>query len=212
MNSSTLDFVNYVLSLIGEQPLLSTAGNLGQLVRNSIYSSTLSIVQATRASFFEQFITGTTTNLDPLVPALVLPEETVQVLEVAIVDASGDFITIHRLELSQMSYYPAYTYDIIGSNLYLSKSVDRPAQVKVRALVLPTLPTADDAPVSIPKPLQPAIAHSAASILCLSYIDDGNAAAQHKRIADEMTLMLRQQFGITKGRTFNMSKIRDTYA
>lgn len=208
---NTLEFVNYVLSLIGEQPLLSTAGNLGQLVRNAIYSSTLSIVQTTRASFFEQFITGTATNVDYLVPALVLPEETIQVLEVAIVDISGDVITLQQLPHSQMLYYPAYTYDIVGNKLYLSKTVDRPINIRVRALVLPTVPTADDAPVGIPKPIQPAIAHGAASILCLTYVDDSNAAAQHKNIADEMSLMLRQQFGITRGRVFNMSNTRDTY-
>jgi len=196
---------NYVLSLIGEQPLLSSAGNLGQLVRNSLYTSTLAVVQSSRASFFEQFVTGTATNDDYLVPAMVVPTDVIQVLDVLYADPYVNLVPLSRQELVNFNRsYPDYTYDIVGSNLYISPRIPRPANIRLRALVVPSIPTADDTLVSIPKPALPAVAHGAASILCLSYVDDGNAAAQHERLADELTMALRQQYGITRGRTFNI--------
>lgn len=209
---SVLEFINYVLSLIGEQSMLSSAGNLGQLTRNCIYSSTLAVVQSTRATFFEQLITGTATNVDYKVPALVLPTEVAQVQDVSIDDGFGNLSPLHRQEFALLnSSFPLGTYEIIGSNVYLNANIPRPIDVLVRALVIPTLPVSDSATFSLPKPVQPAVAHLAASILCLSYVDDANAAAQHKRMADEMILMLRQQFGISKGRTFNVGHSRRLY-
>lgn len=213
MFTTTLDFINYVLSLIGEQPLYTSAGNLGQLVRNSIYTSMLGVVQTSRASMFEQYLTATVVNLDSNVPAYTIPDDLVQLLNVSFVDATltkGLLVSISRKEV--ISNNAGYYYEVVGNSLYLSQAIDRPVQLKLRALVVPTLPTADDAPIALPKPVLPAIAHGAASILCLSYVDDANASSMHKRMADEATNMLRQQFGITRGRAFNMRDTREFYA
>jgi len=208
----TLDFFNYVLSLVGEQPLATTAGNLGMLTRNAIYTSLLTVVQSKRANFFEKLLSGEVTNVDYLVPAFSLPDEVTQVLNVWLVDqVTGEMVQLVQQPLSTQTV-PTLSYDIIGNKLYINKGITRPAQLSIRALVIPTLPTSDTDDVGIPAPLRPAIAHGAASILCVSYIDDGNAAAQHKRLADEAMLMLRQQFGIARGRHFNLSNTREFYA
>lgn len=208
----TLEFVNYVLSLIGEQPLATSAGNLGTLARNAIYTSLLTTVQFTRANFFEKLLSGQVTNEDYLVPAFKLPDETTQVLNVWLVDPITDtMVPLKQQELSLQSI-PSFTYDIIGNQLFLNKGITRPAQLTIKALVIPTLPASDTDDIGFPSPIRSAVAHGAASILCLSYVDDGNAAAQHKRLAEEAMLMLRQQFGITRGRQFNFSNLREFYA
>lgn len=191
---------------------MSTAGNLGQLTRNSIYTSTLAVVQSSRASFFESIVTGTATNADYMVPALVLPTDVVQLLDVSVADVNGRLQPLRCQELHELANgYPVYSYALVGSSLYLNLFLERPINIQVRALLVPTVPTADDALIGLPKPVQPAIAHGAASLLCLSYVDDANAAAQHKRTADELTLMLRQQFGITRGRSYSMANNNQGY-
>lgn len=202
----TLEFYNYVLSLIGEQPLLSSEGDLGSLLANSVYSSTLAVVQSSRATFFERLYTATATNSDYLVPAFTLPNELVQLYEMWLVDSQSNLLLMHRQPFDRLNYGNHYfSFDTIGNDVYFSNNIVRPATVKLRALFAPNTKIADDLAFPVPQPAQPAIAHGAASIMCLSYVDDGNAAASHKKISDELTAMLRQQYGVNRGKTFNMN-------
>jgi len=202
----TLEFYNYVLSLIGEQPMLSSDGDLGSLLANSVYSSTLAIVQSSRATFFERMFTATATNNDYLVPAFSLPNELVQLYSMWLVTPQSDLIEMHRQPLQSLTYGNHYfSYDIIGNDVYFSRNVVRPTDVKLRGLFVPNTKIADDVVSPIPQPAIPAVAHGAASIMCLSYVDDANAAASHKKISDELTLLLRQQYGASRGRNFNLN-------
>lgn len=202
---NVLEFCNYVLSLCGEQPLLSTTGNLGSLLRNAIQTALLKVTQETRATFFEQMITMTATDDSYLVPAGTLPDEVAQVFNVWLV-ASDCVYPLARSAFEKLNYMsPLYSYDIIGSDLYLNASIVRPAELRLKVLAVPTLPIADDAEVNFPLALHAAIAHTAASIILVSYVDDSSAAAIQQRMAEMLIVNIRNHFGVGRARTFSMN-------
>lgn len=202
-----LEFVNYVLSLCGEQPLLSTAGNLGALARNAINSSILTVVQTSRASFFEQQIVFNATNDDYLVSIGQLSDSVAQVLQAWLLDASTNtLIGMKRVELQALNNYGHYySYEVVGRDVFINKAIIRPCFVHMRVLSIPTLPLADDSDLNLPNAVIPAVAHTAAAILLISYIDDANAASMHQNLAATFIDNLRLQFGTTRARVYSMS-------
>lgn len=202
-----LDYCNEVLRLCGEQPLLSTTGNLGALVRSAINTSLLMVAQETRASVFETLVTMTATNDDYMVSAGTLPESVIQVYDVWLENTStAQLIKLERQSLQYLGgTMPYYSYEVIGNQLFLNRSIVRPANVKLKCLSVPWLPLADDALVTIPDVMLPAIRHGAASIVLTTYVDDLNAASVHQRMSETMIAALRNQYGVTRGRgSFSM--------
>lgn len=201
-----LDFCNYVLRLCGEQPLLSTTGNLGALVRSSINTSILSVVQSARVSYFEQLVTMTSSNEDYLVPVGSLPTSVAQVYDVWLLNTeTNELIRMEHQQLEHLDgVYPYYSYSVQGSNVHVNSRVVRPLTLRLQCLNVPTLPLADDSELNLPDTIQPAVAHTAASIILVSYVDDTNAASIQQRMADTLVNNLRSQFGNTRGKRYNM--------
>lgn len=200
--AATLDLVNQTLALIGERALSTSTGSLGGMVRSALTTAIYKVVQETRASVFEQFLTFTATNADYLVPIGQIPSSVAQIYKVQYrTTGFNDIFTLEQQKLEQLPYN--YSYALVGSSVYLSPLFARPITLFASVLNVPSLP-ADDVASPIPDFLVGAIVHSAASILSLSYLDDGNAAALHRNQAQELTGIARLQYGVTRAREFNM--------
>jgi hypothetical protein len=198
-----LEIINNVCSLIGERPIASSTGSLGTIVRSAINTAIQTVADETRASSFEKLITFTATNNDYLVPIGVIPSSVSRIREVSIrTDAPNQLVV--RLESQSLSLLPYYySYTVIGDNLYLSPSIARPVVVYALSTDVPTLPS-DDTVLPFSNSLLPAISHSAAAILCISYLDDANAASLQQRLASDLITRARNNKGVGRARTFNM--------
>lgn len=200
--ASTLELINRTLSLIGERPITTSTGSLGALTRNALTTAIYGVVQSTRASSFEQWLTFTATNDDFLVPAGVLPPTVAQVNKVSYrVTGSNRILVIKEQPLELLPHM--LSYSVVGSNLFVSPMFARPVTLFASVLNVPELP-ADDVNSPIPEFIAGAVAHTAASILCLSYLDDPNAASLQRSIANELTVQTRLQYGQTRGKNFNI--------
>lgn len=201
-----LDFVNGILSLMGEQPLATSSGTLGQMVKNVAQTAINTVAQTVRPQAFEHIVNMTTTNSDYSVAVGLLPDNVIQIYNVHFVRGTNSPL---RLQAIAYEALPTnYGYSIVGNSVYVSPIIARdmslPLSVSFHVLLAPNLPTADDVDIGIPTLLIPAIQHTAASILLLSYVDDANAASQHQRLAESMTTMLRLQIGVSRGRSYNI--------
>lgn len=209
-----LEFCNQVLALCGEQPLATTAGNIGALLRSCIQTSLYHVAQQTRAACFEQMLMFTATNDDFQVSIGQLPDDLVQITYTWL-DTSADYvplIPLHYREYHELGYgAPEYTYSTVGKDVFLNGRIARPAFVRMRGLVAPVLPTADDSELTIPSVVLQAVAHNAAAIFLVSYIDDANAAAVQQRIADTLIGNVRVQYGQTRGKQYNIGNNNGAY-
>ena len=198
----TLELCNQTLALVGERPLTTTTGSLGGIVRQALTTALFKVVQETRAQTFEQFLTFTATNDDYLVPIGNIPLTVAQFnkLQYRVV-GDNKILTVKHQPLEILPY--DLSYSIVGANVYLSPMFKRPVTLFASVLNVPSLP-ADAVDSPIPDYLAGCIMHTAASILCMSYLDDGNAAALHRNVAAELIGTARLQFGATRGREFNM--------
>jgi hypothetical protein len=204
-----LDFVNGILSLMGEQPLASSSGTLGQMVKNVAQTAINTVAQTVRPQAFEQIVSMSSTNSAYDVPVGSIPDNTIQIYSVFWKQGSNSPFGFRRMDSKPLEVLDTnFGYSLVGNQLYVSNLIARdnasPLAVSLHCLVAPTLPTADDADIGIPTLLIPAIQHTAASILLVSYVDDANAASQHQRLAESMTTMLRLQLGVSRGRSYNI--------
>lgn len=204
-----LDFLNGILALTGEQQLASSAGSLGSLVRNVAQTAINSIAQTVRPQQFELMLQLSTTTQDYGVPVGTIPDNVIQIYNVFWRQGSATPYPYAKLDTQPFEVLDNRVgYAIIGDKLHVSNLLGRdstyPLVINLHCLMAPVLPTADGADLGIPTLLIPAIQHTAASIMLVSYVDDANAAAQHQRLAETMTAMLRSQVGISRGRQFNL--------
>jgi hypothetical protein len=201
----TLDLINQTLALIGERALATSTGSLGGMVRNALTTALYTVVQQTRASVFEQLLSFTATNTDFLVPIGSIPPNAVQFRKLTFRQtAAGALVVIKEQPLEQLPYTPSYS--VVGDKIYLSPQFARPITLFAQALVVPSLPS-DDTVSPIPDYLAGAVAHTAAAILCISYLDDGNAASLHRNTAQELIAIARLNSGIGKAREFNIGGV-----
>jgi hypothetical protein len=198
----TLDLINNTLALVGERPITTSTGSLGGIVRQALTTALYKVVQETRAQTFEQFLTFTATNDDYLVPIGSIPPTVAQFnkLQYRVV-GDNRILTLKHQPLELLPYDRSYT--IVGANVYLSPMFNRPITLFASVLNVPSLP-ADAVDSPVPDYLAGCVIHTAASILCLSYLDDPNASSLHRNIAAELIGIARLQFGSTRGREFNM--------
>lgn len=214
MPKTRLQIVNSVLSLVGESQLLSTTGTLGTLVVNSLNTAIVNVVLETRSQVFESLLTGTVTDEDYLVSALSIPASVVQVfsvhLRIPTGASTGD--TLFQIENQPIENLPnTPSYSVVGSNLFVSPMLKRPFDLRVHVLTIPTLPTPDAADSGLTDVVIPAVEHTAASILALSYLDDANQASIQQNIADRLVNKLKLNYGTVRGRTYNMGGSKAPY-
>lgn len=207
MPKTRLQLVNSVLALVGENQLLSTTGNLGTLVVDTINTSIANIVQETRSQVFESTLAANVTSPDYLTSALTLPDNTAQVysvlLRVSTGLASGDkLFSLDYLPLEDTPTEPSYS--VVGKQLFVSPMVARPFTLRVHTLTIPVLPINDGDDSGLPDIVIPAVQHAAAAILALSYLDDANQASLHRNVAEQLIAKLKQQYGNNRARTYNV--------
>lgn len=193
----TIDFLNSILALIGERSLTSSSGSLGTLVRSMTEAALLKVVQETRANFFQQRITMTATFADYTIAAGNIPTDVIQIYDCFLFDPTA-YPTMQRMSkhpFSALTFNLGYAIE--GDKVYISPAFVRPTTLVMNALVLPIIP-ADGALLGLPTAVVPAIRHTAAAMMLVSYLDDSNAASIQQNIADSMIVNLRSHFG--KGR------------
>lgn len=209
MPETRLQLVNSTLALLGESALLNTSGTLGQLVVTALNSALVKVVQETRASVFEQVLTGNVTSEDYLVSSLTLPDNTIQVFSVFLristgVSTGDKLIPLEYSNLEELQEAPRYS--VIGRELFVSPMIARPFTLRVHVLTLPQLPSSDGVDSGVPDIVLPAVRHAAASILYASYLDDANGSAIQRNLATELIEKLRNQYGNFRAKSFNMGK------
>jgi hypothetical protein len=203
----TIELINSVLSHIGEQKLTTSTGSIGQLVRSIITTAIYKVVQETRCQTFDVMLTYTATSENYQVPIGQLPLNVIQVYSVYYVANTN---TIYGDTLARLNEYRLHHlntvlgYALVGSNIHVSSHLAKPVDIRVHALVAPTLPVSDEADSGLPDAIIPAIVHTAAAILCVTYLDDPNAAAIQTRIAGELTNNIRNHYGAGRGRMLSL--------
>lgn len=207
MPKTRLQLINSVLQLVGENQLLDSSGNLGQLVADTINTAIVNIAGETRANVFEQVLAQNVTSPDYLVSALTLPANTLQVysvlLRISTGLSSGDkLIPLEYLPLESIPIEPSYS--VVGSELFVSPMIARPFTLRVHVIASTSLPSSDSADSGLPDVVIPVVQHAAAAILALSYLDDSNQAAVHRNIAEQLSEKLRKQYGSNRAKTFNI--------
>lgn len=207
MPKTVLQLSNYALSLIGESPLINTTtSSLGTLVKDALQTAINTVVQDTRASVFETTTVTAVTNPDYLVPAVTFSSQLIQLYTVFLLvdNADGDIpFGLKDYPLETIRRYPGYCVE--GNSLYLSPTIARPCDIRTRQLVVPLLPALDATDSGLPELCIPAVAHTAAGILALSYLDDPGQAAAQQNLADIMKDKLRSQFGATRASSFRFT-------
>lgn len=207
MAETKLQLVNSTLALLGETSLTSTANAIGALVLTALNSALVMVAQQSRAGIFEKAVGVTVTNPDYLVSAYTIPDNALQVFSVLLRVSTGvtggdKLIPLKYVGLEELDEY--YSYSIVGRDLYLSSTLARPCTIGVYILELPQLPANDGDTSGIPDVVLPAVRHTAASILYASYLDDANGSAVQRRIAEDFIEKLRTQYGLLRGKSFNM--------
>jgi len=204
-----LQLINNVLSLIGEQPLLSSSGRLGLLTVNAINTAIITVAQESRHQSFEVTTPVTVTAPDYLTEAYRLPDNVLQVLAVNVRQSTGsalgDSLTaLDYVALEELPRRPSYS--ISSSSIFVSPTLARPLTLSLRLLTHSSLPASDSAPSGLPANVESVVSHAAAAILNVSYLDDANQSAIQRNLAGQLSDKLRTQTGVGRGRTFSMGK------
>ena len=198
----TLDFINDCLNCVGEQQLISSAGDLGSMVRTFAQAALNKVVQESRASFFEARIGLTGTVADYLVPIGQLPEQALQIQRV-LYNSGYSLYELPEVPFDVLAYNLAYS--VLGVNFYLTSQLARPVTVSIDTTLIPVIPTDDAATLPLPQPAIAAVKHQTAALLLSSYVDDAAGAAVQQKMADTLILNLRNVYGRGRGRSFNMA-------
>jgi hypothetical protein len=205
--ATRLELVNQVLSLIGEQPEVSTNSNVGRLVATVLQTAINHVAGLTRHSIFESLVDINVTNPDWLVPIYTLPDTNYQIYSVFAVIDTGLTTGDNLIKLPSSSFQNCIrqpSYSVVGNNVYLSLTVSRPCDIKLHLLSSYVLPGSDGTTVALPDNVLDVVKHYAASILAASYLDDANQASIQQNISENLAAQIRSQLGATRGKTYNM--------
>jgi hypothetical protein len=119
-------------------------------------------------------------------------------------NTDGDIpLKLSAYPLETLRFYPGYTMQ--GSSLLLSPYIARPCDIRTHTLDVPILPVSDATDSGLPELCLPAVAHTAASILAVSYLDDPGQASVQQNIADALKDKLRSQYGATKASSYRFT-------
>lgn len=197
--ATLLTHINNTLRIIGEQPLLSSVGNLGDITKQSLEEALLTLVQETRHSSFSSLQTFTATNADYLQPAFALPARCTQVdtLYYQVPDSNPQRLI--KLKPGALEgLYNNYRFCIVGQQVYVGNVLKRPSTLLLKAWVAPALPALDTDLLTIESDLVPAFEAIAAATLATSYLDDLAQANTLTKRAQELTTRLRLRAGATR--------------
>jgi len=209
MPKTQLQLTNAVLALIGEQSLLSsTSGSLAAIATDAINTAITNVAQETRANIFETTLQTNVTDTNYLDAAYVLPASVLQVYTVSLRQSIGSSYgdNLIQLEFQPLESLPSVpSYCVVGSNLFVSPTIARPCSLYIRALQGTQLPGVDGTDSGLPDLVIPAVQHTAASILALSYLDDPDQAAIQQKIAQALLDKLKSQTGVARAKAFNIT-------
>lgn len=190
--ASLLTHINNTLALVGEQPLLNTVGNLGNLAKREFQSALITVVQETRHSSFLSLTDFAVTAANPLTPAFALPSRCTQVASVYYKDTlNPTYPVLTKLvprRLEQLTQPGSIGYSIVGSSVHIGQAFVRPFTATLEAYTCPdTSALADGTEVGLPQEVALVVESVAASLLASSYIDD---------LAAQNTLRQRAQLDV----------------
>ena len=195
--STLLTHVNNTLALIGEQPLINTTGNLGDLTKRSLQSALYKVVAETRHTSFLSQQVFSVTNADYTVPAFVLPELCLQLKNIYWRSVySTPYQIVKLLPSTYDKLDRNWSYCIVGSSVYVGYRLTRPFTAILEAYFAPSLSgAADNFNVSIPQETEIAVEATAAALLSTSYLDDLAAQSALQKRAENEVEQLRKRAG-----------------
>lgn len=206
MTYSRLELINHTLSLIGENKLTTSDNQLGTLVTNILNTAISTVAQETRHNCFEKIEQPVVTVDDYLSPSYDIPDSVIQILGVncrVSVKNFGDVLDVlPYIELSDLDVELGYS--VVNGSIYISKNIARPLTLFIHTIQTKELPENDGDLVKLPNQVVYATAHTAASILCLSYLDNPNAASVQRNLAQTLIEKLTKQQGIGRSKSFNL--------
>lgn len=198
--AALLTHVNNTLALIGEQPLINTTGNLGELAKRSLQSALYKLVAETKHSGFLTQTTTVVSTTDYLVPALALPARCIQLKNIywrSTNSTNTPPLEVVKLLPSTFDKLDRnWAYCIVGNNVYIGHRMPRPFTAIVEAYIAPTLSGLTDAGVVVvPEETEIALEAVAAALLSSSYLDDLAAQSSLQKRAENELLQLRMRAG-----------------
>jgi hypothetical protein len=194
-----LSHINDTLRLIGEQPLLNSSGNLGELTKQALDEALLTVAQETRHSSFTSLVPYVATNANYLIPAFTLPSRCVQVLTLYYQVPSTTPQRLIKLVPGALETLATnYRYLIVGSEVYVGNVLVRPCTLTLKSIVAPALPALDSDNLAVESDVGLVVEAVAAALLAYSYLDDGAQAGTLERRAQEAVVRLRARAGLTR--------------
>jgi hypothetical protein len=197
--ASVLVHVNNVLAQIGEQPLTSTVGNLGNLVKRELQSALYSVVSQTRHTAFLSTTDFTVSAVSALTPSFALPTRTIQIKTLFYKDTSTPtlprVVPILPRDLSVVSQPGSLGYAVVGSNVHVGQGFARPFTATLYAYTAPALPPLDTDLLTLPDEILFALESVAAAAVASSYIDDLAQQRSLQTRAEQEVLQLRARAG-----------------
>lgn len=195
-----IQLINNVLRLIGEQPLLTSDGNLGTLAKQSIQSAVYTVVSQTRHSSFMRDSTFNVTETNALNPAFTLPNRCMQISNVFYIDdaaAPPSFLKLAPVRREQLSHKLGYC--VVGNNVHLAQQFLRPFDVVLEYYEAPLIEeSTDDTQVNIALEVIKAIETTAAAWLSLSYLDDNAQQTKFEKLSQFEIEQLRRRSGVMR--------------
>jgi hypothetical protein len=197
--ATLLEHVNNVLAQVGEQPLTSTVGNLGSLVKRELQVAVYAVVSQTRHSSFLGLTNFTVTAASALTASFIIPTRMTQVKAVFYRDVTTP--TLPRLvkllprELAEVTQPNSIGYAIVGVNAHIGQKFKRPFEVTISGYVAPLIPTNDGDAWLLPNDVLYVVEAVAAAQVASSYIDDLNAQRALQVRAEEEVSQLRIRSG-----------------
>lgn len=194
--ATLLTHVNNTLRLIGEQPLLNTTGNLGDLTKQALEEALYSVIQETRHSSFQQMLSFNVTQVDHLLPAFVLPTRVAQVQGVYLQYGTAPNLRLLKLTPGSLETLSTnWRWCVVGSDVFVGASVNRPATLRLKALVVPPLPSVDSGVLTIVDEAATVMEAVAAAVLASSYLDDLAVVSSLQNRAEQLVTRLRSRAG-----------------
>jgi hypothetical protein len=192
--------INDVAAQIGEQPLLSSVGNLGTLIKRELQSALFTVVSETRHSSFLSLTDFTVTAASPLLPSFALPARTMQVKSVYYKDTLAPALPVLTKllprELQELTRRSSIGYAVVGSNVHIGQAFTRPFTATLQAYICPDISTLTDTDnLVLPDEVLNVVELVAASLVAVSYIDDLAAQRALQTRATAEVEQLRKRAG-----------------
>lgn len=204
--ATVLETINYSLRLVGQQEILNTNSTLGTLCRSLLQSATDTVIMETRHQSTLQFVDSTVSVTDYSLPGAVLPTRMYQLLQVFARQGTNDWKELTHTDFESLAFKTAH-FHVNNNSIFFSKAISRPFTVRLSGVVgIDTLSLTDASIYPLAPELEPAVWHTLASLLAVSFVDDPNASAIQARAAEMHIQRIRNRKG-----TFANSSVKWRY-